>query len=90
MTRISSVSIVRGWARTSKITTTLIERNQKHVANVSNVNQLTVLLQGHKADTFADCWDTDSVLVDTARARRAAVLAHRMVEIGIGLDKDLK
>ena len=54
-------------------------------------SQLTVLLQGHKADTFVDCWDIDFEMADIVLVVRMAVVpVPQMEELDIELDKDLK
>lgn len=55
--------------------------------------QLTVLLLGHKVDTFVDCLDIDSAMADIVLrcvVRRAVVLVLRMAVLDIDLGRDLK
>jgi hypothetical protein len=52
---------------------------------------LTVRLRAHKEDTFVDCWDIDSAMVDTVLVRKAAARDHRRVVcLDTGLGRDLK
>lgn len=52
--------------------------------------QLTVLLQGHKADTFVCCLDIDSAMVDIVQVRKAVVLERQTVVLDTDLDMDLQ
>lgn len=92
MPRIAPVGFARRRTRTSKITKTLIDLSEKHVAMVRKFNvQLTVRLLGHKVDTFVDCWDIDSAMVDTVPVHKAVARDRRMaVCLDIVLDKGLK
>lgn len=57
------------------------------------MSQLTVLLLGHKVDTFAGCSDIDSETADIVQrcvVHRAAALVHRTAALDIDLDRDLK
>lgn len=55
--------------------------------------QLTVLLLGHKVDTFDDCLDIDFAMADIALRcvdHRVVVLALQTAVVGIDLGKGLK
>jgi hypothetical protein len=53
--------------------------------------RLTVRLRAHKEDTFVDCWDIGSAMVDTVQVRKAAARdRRRAVFLDTGLDMDLK
>jgi hypothetical protein len=92
MTRVASISFARRRTRTSKITKTLNDLSEKHVAMFRKwYVQLTVRLQGHMVDTFVGCLDIDSAMVDTVPVHKAAARERRKaVCLDIDLDKGLK